>query len=162
MNTNGNSAGSWRRQMWLGVIPALLLGACSEDPSTLRPDKPATFTATLKNVLTGEIHELTGTDPIDPSVLEDEIDGSTDEKAGCVHIRFCSATFFDGIANRTNTVVCDTNDQACSSDARFKECNADAQFVCGKTRPMGFDPGIRCPITGICSDPNLTLIWLRI
>ncbi|HSR95509.1 MAG TPA: hypothetical protein VLM79_00510 [Kofleriaceae bacterium] len=69
----------------------------------------------------------------------------TDEKAGCTHIRFC---------NLNGDIVCDTNDKPCSNDARWNECFSDARFVCGRTapdtRPMDFDPGIPCPITGIC------------
>lgn len=156
--TNGTSSVSRRCKMVLGVLPVLFLGACAEETSAPPEGHPVTITARFIDNQTGELQEVTRT--VDRAALEGAIDGAATEKAGCVHIRFCSATFNDPFGAQPNSVVCDTNDQSCSSNARFSECNGDAQFVCGRTRPMGFDPGIPCPISGICSGSGATLVWI--
>src|ERR1043165_8407830 len=61
--------------------------------------------------------------------------------------------------NEPNTVVCDTNDQSCSSNSRFNECNGDecngdAQAVCCKTTPMALASPIPCPISGASFCPS--------
>lgn len=152
-----NSALS-RWHIMLGVIPVLLLGACAEEASAPPADHPVTVTARFIDNQTGAIQEVTRT--VDRSALEGVTDDTAAEKAGCTHIRFCSTTFSDFAGNHSNTVVCDTNDQVCSSNSRFSECNSDANFVCGRTRPMGFSPGIPCPISGICSSSGLTLVFI--
>ena len=149
------------RSLWhimLGVIPVLLLGACAEETSAPPPDQ---ITARIIDNQTGVVREVTGT--VDMSVLGGVADDNAAEKAGCTHIRFCTTTFTFGSFTATNSIVCDTNDQVCSSSSRFNECNSDANFVCGKTRPMGFDPPIPCPITGISTSlcgTGESLVWI--
>ena len=75
-----------------------------------------------------------------PAVKED----APVEKAGCTHIQYCTTP------GTSNTVTCITNDQVCSNAARWNECHADAQAVCGRTIPMRFNPPIPCPIPGVC------------
>lgn len=158
---NGRCSVSRLWQLVLGTIPALFLGACAEETSAPPADPPVTVTARIIHSQTGEVREVTGR--VAMSVLEGATDDTAAEKAGCTHIRFCTTTFFDGIFNEPNTVVCDTNDQGCSSSSRFSECNSDARFVCGKTRPMGFDPPIPCPLAGVSTSlcpAGWNLVWL--
>jgi len=159
---NNETKSVWKQwQLVLGVIPALLLGACAEEASAPPADSSVTVTAKIMNNQTGAVREVTGT--IDRSALEGATDDTAADKAGCTHIRFCTTTFTFGSFTATNSVVCDTNDQVCSSNSRFNECNSDASFVCGKTRPMGFDPPIPCPITGISTsicNTGESLVWI--
>jgi hypothetical protein len=138
-----SSRGQWH--IVAGLALALLAGACATEGT----DPPATgdsFTAQIND--NGVIKEIPN---ISPSAASPE--AILDEKAGCVHIRFCTTP------GTTNTITCDTNDRVCSSDARFNECLGDAQSVCGRQLPMAFDPGIPCPITGLCSSGTLLLIF---
>ena len=114
---------SRRWQAALGVIPAWWLCACAT---------PAT--------------EPPAIDQEDPAISEHSaplLHGEIEPKAGCTHIRFCTTP------GTPNWITCDTNDQSCTSTARFNECRSDASFVCGRLTPMIFDPPIPCPISGI-------------
>ena len=158
---NGTKSARSRWHIMLGVIPVLLLGACAQEAEAPPADQPVTYTARIMDNETGVVREVTGT--ADLSALEGVTDDTAVEKAGCTHIRFCTTTFTFGSFSATNSIVCDTNDQACSSNSRFSECNSDANFVCGKTRPMGFDPPIPCPITGISTSicgTGKSLVWI--
>ncbi len=134
------------------AMGAASLGACAEeaDPGEISShEELETVTAEIVNPQTGEVREVTGT--VDMAALEEAIADEEAEKAGCVHIRWC---------NLNGDIVCDTNDQGCSSNARFNECNGDARAVCGKTRPMEFDPCIPCPITGVFCPAGWELCWI--
>jgi hypothetical protein len=117
-----------------GVVLALCLGACAggADPQG----------ASIETDSHGALVKISDPDHIMAPLPTD--DENTLEKAGCTHIRFCTAP------GTANTIICDTDDKACSNDARFNECLSDARAVCGRTTPMSFDPPIPCPITGIC------------
>jgi hypothetical protein len=146
-------------RMMLGVIPALLLGACTES-GTPSSEEMVTVTARTINNQTGATQEHTAT--LSRSAWEGMMGlDSEADKVGCVHIRFCRTTFVT-----SNDVLCDTNDiisSTCTSNRRFSECNGDAQAVCGRTRPMGFDPAIPCPISGVptvvCGSGE-SLVWV--
>lgn len=162
---NGKSSVSRSWQVVLVAIPVLVLGACADEASAPEdPEDQVMVTARIIDNQSGEVRETTG--KVSLSVLEATNDTAT-AKAGCVHIRFCTATFFDGVFNRPNTVVCDTNDVvggSCTSSVRFSECNGDARAVCGKTRPMGFDPAIPCPISGVSTSicgSGESLVWIN-
>jgi len=153
---NDREAVSIRWHIVLGIIPALFLGACAQEASAPSSDRLETVTAGLVNYETGEIREVAVA--IDMAAVETAIEDSAVEKAGCTHIRFCSSTF----NGHPNTVVCDTNDQGCSSSSAFSECNGDARAVCGRTRPMGFDPSLTCPIAGVSPCPaGFGVSWLN-
>jgi hypothetical protein len=148
---------SHRWQIVLGVVSSLLLGACAEETSAPQADHAVLVTARIIHNQTGEVREVTGM--VDMSALEAATDDTAAEKAGCTHIRACTTTFIT-----SNDVLCDTNDKVCSSGSRFSECKSDASFVCGRTRPLGFDPPIPCPIAGlsvsICPADS-SLVWIN-
>jgi hypothetical protein len=121
-------------QIVSGVALALSMGACAGSP-----DAKDVSIETDQN---GAVVRISDPDHIMAPLPTD--DENTFEKAGCTHIRFCTTP------GTANTITCDTNDKACSNDARFNECMSDARFVCGRTSPMAFDPPIPCPITGVC------------
>lgn len=156
-NANGRSSVS---RMVLGAIPVLLLAACTDAGSPPSEDM-VTVTAQTINNLSGVTQEHTAV--ISRSAWEGMMNlDSEAEKVGCVHIRFCRTSFIT-----SNDVLCDTNDiisSTCNSSRRFSECNGDANAVCGRTRPMGFDPPIPCPISGVSSffcPSGESLLWIN-
>jgi hypothetical protein len=55
----------------VGVLPALLLGACAgAEPMEPAASEPEAYKAGIINHQTGEIHEVTVTDPKDIAVLK--------------------------------------------------------------------------------------------
>jgi hypothetical protein len=136
------AAGRGRWRTVLSVIPILLLAACAADSGDESPGDPQRFTAQVSDHgVVSEISDLA------------HVVAPSQDKAGCTHIRFCTTP------GTTNTITCDTDDKGCTSDQRFNECISDANFVCGRHLPMAFDPGIPCPVTGVCSSGTLIGIF---
>lgn len=146
-------------RMVLGVMPVLLLASCTDASSPPSEDMVTVTSRTINN-LTGATQEHSTA--VSRSTWEGMMGLDNDaDKVGCVHIRFCRTTFVT-----TNDVLCDTNDivsSTCTSNRRFSECGGDATAVCGRNRPMGFDPAIPCPISGVPTSvcgAGESLIWL--
>jgi hypothetical protein len=153
--TDGTSSAS-RRSLVLSVISVVVLGACADDTSAPRADNPVAVSGRIRDQ-TGAIREVTGA--FDRSALEQVPTDAAADKAGCVHLRFCTTTFVP-----SDDALCDTHDPACSSNTWFSECNGDARAVCGQNRSIGFDPAIPCPISGVprsfcgCGE---SLVWIH-
>jgi hypothetical protein len=136
-----DSRGQRRRAISL-VVSACVLGACAAEPTTVSSDDPEDVRATTSDSTAAVSGE--GAAPL--------LDGEIGPRVGCTHIRFCTEP------GTPNWIICDTNDKACSSNARYNECRSDALAVCGRLTPMIFDPAIPCPITGVCSSGELGFI----
>lgn len=133
-NGLGNRLVSWRWHVMPGVALALCLTACAggADPQG----------ASIETDQNGAVIRIS--DPAHTMAPLPTDDENVFDKAGCTHIRFCTAP------GTANTIICDTNDKPCSNDARWNECFSDARFVCGRADVIQFDPPIPCPITGVC------------
>jgi len=127
--TNAMVSRRWVRL--LGVIPALVLGACAEDPGPI-PSRDIVTTTDSD----GAIDSATRTQTSSATMVE-ETTPRQSILAGCTHIRFCNAPGPD-------EVVCDTDDNlaGCTRQQRLDECFDDADTVCGNWTNMRFDPPI--------------------
>lgn len=122
-----------RVQIAIAALSMSLLGACAEDSGRHEPE------GSSKDVFAAPDGTLT-----EKSAEATSPEAESNDKAGCVHIRFCREP-------GTNVRVCDTNDSttgSCSDPAtRCFECCADARAVCGTANPIRFDP----PFPGTCT-----------
>ena len=119
----------------LGIIPALVLGACAGSPDPQPSDRLKDFTVDTSP--DGAIQRVSKLQDASAASPEGTPGDTVIDKAGCTHIRFCNAPGPD-------EVICDTDDNlACTPSQRLNECFSDADFVCGNWTMMTFDPPIQ-------------------